>query len=137
MYMGETIQLQFKIIKLTVIILVILSMISFFFLDYSMTWIYGYVFGGLIGILNFMLLAKTIEKAMKMPPARAQVYVSTNYFIRFSIMIIVLFVSLKADYINTLATVIGLLLIKFVILVTNLFNDKEYYKRIFMRKEEK
>lgn len=135
--MGETIQLQFKIIKLSTLILVFLSVISLFFFDNPMTWVYGYIFGGLIGILNFMLLAKTIEKAMKMPPARAQVYVSTNYFIRFSIMIIVLLVSLKADYINTLATLIGLLLIKFVILVTNLFDDKEYYKRILMRKEEK
>lgn len=135
--MGETVQLQLKIIKLSSVILVLLSAISLFFFDNPSTWIYGYIFGGAIGILNFMLLAKTIEKAMKMPPARAQMYASTNYFVRFSIMALVLIVSLKADYIHTLATVIGLLLIKFVILVTNLFSDKEYYKRIFKRKEEK
>lgn len=135
--MGETIQLQFKIIKLSAFILALLSVISLFFFDNPMTWVYGYIFGGLIGILNFMLLAKTIEKAMKMPPARAQIYVSSNYFIRFSIMALVLTVSLKADYIHALATVIGLLSIKFVILVTNLLSDKEYYKRIFRRKEEK
>ncbi|MDP3386766.1 MAG: ATP synthase subunit I [Eubacteriales bacterium] len=135
--MGETIQLQFKIIKICTAILLSLSAIALVFFDDPLVWVYGYIFGGLIGILNFMLLAKTIEKAMKMPPARAQIYVSSNYFIRFSIMIIVLIVSLKADYINTLATVIGLLLIKLVILVTNILGDREYYKRIFRRKEEK
>ncbi len=135
--MGETILLQFKIVKISAVILVLLSVVSLFFFDNPLTWVYGYIFGGLIGIFNFMLLARTIEKAMKMPPARAQIYASSNYFIRFSIMAVVLLVSLKADYIHTLATVTGLLLIKFVILVTNLFNDKEYYKRIFKRKEEK
>lgn len=134
--MSETSQLQFKIIKLSVAILLLLSLISLFFFDNPMIWIYGYLFGGLIGILNFKLLANTIEKAIKMPPARAQIYASANYFIRFSIMALVLIVSLKADYIHALATVIGLLLIKLVILATNLFSDKEYYKRIFRRKEE-
>jgi len=134
--MGETSQLQFKIIKLSVVILLLLIVVSILFFNNPMVWVYGYLFGGLIGILNFMLLARTIEKAMKMVPSRAQMYASANYFIRFSIMALVLIVSLKADYINTLATLIGLLLIKFVILVTNLFSDKEYYKRIFKRKEE-
>ena len=134
--MNETFELQAKIIKIDLIILSLLIIIAFVFFNNSMVWVYGYIFGGAIGILNFMQLAKTVEKAVTMSPGQAQAYASINYFIRFAIMAIVLIVSLKADYINTFATVIGLLTIKFIILVTNLFNDKEYYKRIFSRKEE-
>lgn len=107
------------------------------FLNEPLRWTYGFIFGGFIGILNFMQLARTVEKAVKMNPGSAQAYASISYFIRFVIMAVVLIVSLKADYINALATVIGLLSIKFIILVTNMFDDREYYKRIFRRKEEK
>ncbi|MBN2285468.1 MAG: ATP synthase subunit I [Tissierellales bacterium] len=133
--MNETFELQAKIIKINGILLCILIVGSFIFFEEPLSFVYGLIFGGLIGILNFIQLAKTMEKAVRMNPAGAQAYASINYFIRFAIMAVVLIVSLKADYINALATVIGLLSIKFIILVTNLFNDKEYYKNIFKRKE--
>jgi hypothetical protein len=135
--MKGTAELQVKIIKIDLIVLCVLSVFSFLFLNEPLIWVYGFVFGGFIGILNFMQLARTVEKAVTMNPGSAQAYASISYFIRFAIMAIVLIVSLKADYINALATVIGLLSIKFIILVTNIFDDREYYKRIFRRKEEK
>lgn len=135
--MNDTAKLQIKIIKIDLIILSILIIISFVFFENAMTWVKGYIFGGLIGILNFMQLAKTMEKAVTMHPAKARSYASVRYFIRYAIVAIVLIVALKADYIHALAVVIGLLLIKFIILFTNLFNDKEYYKRIFKRKGER
>jgi hypothetical protein len=135
--MNGTAELQVKIIKINLIVLCVLIVFSFLFLNEPLKWTYGYIFGGLIGILNFMQLARTVEKAVKMNPGGAQAYASISYFIRFGIMAVVLIVSIKADYINALATVIGLLSIKFIILVTNVFNDREYYKRIFRRKEEK
>ncbi|SHJ74337.1 ATP synthase I chain [Dethiosulfatibacter aminovorans DSM 17477] len=135
--MNETAKLQVKIIKKNLIVLCVLIIFSFLFLNEPLKWTYGFIFGGFIGILNFMQLARTVEKAVKMNPGSAQAYASISYFIRFAIMAVVLIVSLKADYINALATIIGLLSIKFIILVTNLFNDRTYYKRIFRRKEEK
>lgn len=135
--MKETAELQVKIIKKNLIVLCVLIVGSFLFLNEPLKWAYGFTFGSLIGILNFMQLARTMEKAVKMNPGSAQAYASISYFIRFGIMAVVLIVSLKADYINALATVIGLLSIKFIILVSNIFGDKVYYKRIFRRKEEK
>lgn len=135
--MKETAELQVKIIKKNLIVLCVLIIGSFLFLNEPLKWAYGFTFGSLIGILNFMQLARTMEKAVKMNPGSAQAYASISYFIRFGIMAVVLIVSLKADYINALATVIGLLSIKFIILVSNIFGDKVYYKRIFRRKEEK
>jgi hypothetical protein len=133
---NHSVELVVSIIKKAIIILAVLIVISFFFLEKPMTWAYGYIFGGLIGILNFILLARTMERAVEMPPHKAQGYATVNYFIRFSITGVVIIVALKADYINALAAVVGIVLIKLIILVTNLFNDKEYYKRIFSRKGE-
>lgn len=134
--MRETADIQVKVIKIDLMILSTLIVASLVFYENPMNWIRGFAFGGLIGILNFMQLARTMEKAVRMNPGRAQGYASVNYFIRFATMGLVILVSLKADYINAMASIIGLLMIKFIIIFTNLFNDKEYYKNIFKRKEE-
>ena len=134
--MNHSVELVISIIKKAIIILAVLIVLSFIFFNEPMKWTYGYIFGGLIGILNFMLLARTMERAVEMPPHKAQGYATVNYFVRFAITGIVLIIAFKADYINPLAAVVGIVLIKLIILVSNLFNDKEYYKRIFSRKGE-
>jgi len=134
--LNHSVELVLSIVKKAITILAVLIAISFIFLNEPMRWTYGYIFGGLIGILNFILLARTMERAVEMPPHKAQGYATVNYFIRFIITGVVIIVALKADYINALAAVIGIVLIKLIILVTNLFSDKEYYKRIFRRKGE-
>ncbi len=134
--LRATRDLQKKLIKWVIITDIILILISLIFFENPMTWISGLVFGGAIGILNFMELGRTLETAVTMTPSKAQAYAASKYFVRYIITGVVIFVSLKADYINTLGTVIGLLLIKIIIISTNLFNDKEYFKNIFKRKEE-
>jgi len=134
--LNHSVELVLSIVKKAITVLALLIIVSFIFLDKPMTWTYGYIFGGLIGILNFILLARTMERAVEMPPHKAQGYATVNYFIRFIITGVVIIVALKADYINALAAIIGIVLIKLIILVTNLFSDKEYYKRIFRRKGE-
>jgi len=134
--LNYTAELILSILKKTISILIVLILTAFIFFEEPVTWLYGYIFGGAIGILNFILLAKTMEKAVKMIPHKAQGYATFNYFIRFAITGVVLFIGLKADYINAIAVIVGLILIKLIIIVTNLFSDKEYYKRIFSRKGE-
>lgn len=134
--MNKTYDLQLGIIKKVLIIDCILIVVSFFASKNPMPWVLGYIFGGLIGVLNFMHLGKTIETAVSMHPKNAQAYASSKYFIRYFISGVVIVISLKADYIHILGTVIGLLLVKFVIISTYLFSNVEYYKRIFKRREE-
>jgi hypothetical protein len=97
--------------------------------------IIGVIFGTLIGILNFLELEKTLIKAAKMNPNQAQSYATRKYFLRYGISGVVLLISIKASYISVVGTIIGLLLLKFVIMFTNLFNDKEYFKRIIGKEE--
>jgi ATP synthase I subunit len=134
--LGLTWDLQIKIFKNTIVFAAIAAVVMTIFIKPVMPLLVGLLFGTLISMLNFRALALTLEKAVKLPPAKAQVYAGSRYFIRFLTNGIVIFVSIKADYISIIGTIIGLIIIKLVILKTNLFNDMSYFKKIFKRKEE-
>jgi ribose/xylose/arabinose/galactoside ABC-type transport system permease subunit len=108
--------------------------VSIFFLKEPLAFALGLAFGGLIGILNFVDLARTLERAVRMRMDKAKTFTALKYFIRYITMIIVLFVSIKADYINVIGTIIGLLLIKFVVLATNLFDNRDSQQKYINRK---
>jgi ribose/xylose/arabinose/galactoside ABC-type transport system permease subunit len=135
--LGYTWDLQLKLYKYTLLAALVISVLVFFIIQNPVPMIYGIIFGTLISILSFRILALTLEKAVKMPPARAQIYAMSRYFLRMIIYGVVLYISIRADYINVMGTIIGLLIIKVVILITNLLNDISFYKKIFRRKEEK
>lgn len=135
--MNNIVKLQYKIIFIDVIILLVLMLLSFFLCSEPMAWIKGYIFGGLIGILNFLLLGNTMYKASMMHPARARIYAGTNYYIRLLITAIVIIIALKADYLNAISVVIGLLLIKQIIFFSQVFDNKDFFKNIIKRKEDK
>jgi len=133
--MNELKKLQFNIIRKVIIVdFFVIALFLLFSKDY-MPLVMGVVFGTAIGLLNFMQLGNTLERAVKMPPTKASSFTTAKYFIRYLIVAIVLFVSVKSPQVNILGTVIGLVLIKFVILFTNLFNDKNFYRNIFKRRE--
>ncbi|MGB3368957.1 MAG: ATP synthase subunit I [Acidaminobacteraceae bacterium] len=128
-------KLQKEIAKFTIILFLLVSLASYILLKTPITFIIGLLFGTLIGVLNFVELAKTLKKAVTLSPQGASMYAARQYFIRFILTAVVLYVSVTTDHINIIGTITGLLLIKVVILATNLFNDREYFKNIF-RKEE-
>ncbi|MPM39154.1 hypothetical protein SDC9_85787 [bioreactor metagenome] len=84
----------------------------------------GLLFGTLIAILNFRLLAITINKSVTMPVSKAQIYSSAQYMMRMLITGVVIFGSVKAPYLHVIGVAIGLLSPKFVILAKALLIDK-------------
>lgn len=84
----------------------------------------GLVFGSVIAILNFRLLALSIEKSVAMPVNKAQIYTSAQYVLRMTITGVVLLVAAKAPHLNVFGVAIGLLSPKFVILAKTLIIDK-------------
>jgi len=132
--MAYTTDIQVKTIKWTLAAIAVLGGMSAFFSKEPMAFMLGLVFGGLIGILNFVDLARTLERAVKMGIGRAKTFTAVKYFIRYITMVIVLFVAVKADYISIIGTIIGLLLIKFVVLATNLFNNRNDQQKYINRK---
>lgn len=129
--MNETLELRMKIFKYTIILSIIIGIGSIFALNEPIPFLYGLAFGTLMSILNFSLLAKTVEKAVTMDPEKAKLYMTSRYSIRFFLYGVVLFVSIQAPYINVLGTIVGILSIKAIIYAINIFNDKEYFKRIW------
>ena len=96
--------------------------------DESSPIILGYLFGLIISMLNLKLLDNTINKAIKMSPAKASGYSMGHFFLRYFIYFIVLSVSALADYLNFLAAVIGLLVVKFVIYISTIL-DKNFKQK--------
>lgn len=135
--METVAEIQRKIFKGVIILSSLVSVFGFIFVKKPVPFVLGVLFGTIVGILNFRLMYLSLTKAVKMLPHKAQVYGTTSYFTRYAITGAVLFVSIKRDHINVLGTILGLVAMKMVILKYELFNDKNYFKEIFKRKEEK
>lgn len=108
-----------QIVKTTIIVGIILGAGMFFLSEDGSRLLLGLAFGMVFSILNFRLLHLTIKKSMDMHPARAQSYVTSRYFLRYFLAGAVLYVAISNEAMHVLGTIIGLLLIKFVILTSN------------------
>lgn len=135
--MGSTWETQVKVAKGMVILNIIIGGIGYFIFNPWIPFITGLFFGTVITILNFRLLSLTMEKAVYMWPEQAQKYATYRYFIRYLLYGAVIFISIKAEYINVLGTIFGLISLKLIILKTELFNDSKFFENIFRRKEGK
>lgn len=89
--------------------------------------ILGYIFGSIISILGFKLLHTTIERAITMSPGKATGYSTAHYMTRYLIYGVVLAVAALADYLNFMATFLGIMMVKIVILLSAVF-DKRFQR---------
>ncbi len=133
---DEIKKLENSILKNMLFVDIAIMILSALLMDEPVPFVLGLIFGSAISALNFKELAVTLKKAITMPPAKAQTFATTKYFFRYIVTAVVIFVSIVAPYINVIGTIIGLIMIKFIILATNLFNDKNYYQNILKRKED-
>ncbi len=133
--MEKVRQLEAKIIRYTAILIAALVLFASLILR-NIPLVMGLIFGSLIAVLNFIELSRTLQRAVHKKKAEASAYVTFKYFVRFAIMAVVLYVAATNDAISLLGAIIGLLSVKVVVYATNLFNDKNYFKKIFKRKEE-
>ena len=110
-----------------IILLVIISRFGIF--EFGIPMVIGIVFGSVIAILNFRLLALTLEKAVNLPPGKAQAYTGVRYMIRLAITAAALIVSIKNPNLHIIGTAIGLISTQVVIFIKTLLASK------FKRKE--
>jgi hypothetical protein len=81
----------------------------------------GLLFGALLALLNFRLLALSLQKAVALEPSRATIYAFSRYLLRFFLVGVAVLVAIKNPAVNVWGTFIGLGLVKVVILGENLF----------------
>ena len=108
-----------------VVAIVILLIIS----KFSFPMLIGIIFGSVIAVLNFRLLALALEKAVDLPPGKAQAYTGVRYMIRLTITAAALIVSVKNPNLHIIGTAIGLISTQVVIFIKTLVTSK------FKRKE--
>ena len=108
----------------------IVSIILLIVTKSRMEMITGLIFGSIIAILNFRLLAISMEKAMNFSPNKAQIYTASRYLVRMFIITIVIFVSVKNQNIHVIGTVLGLISTQIVIFVRNLLISKTTRKGV-------
>lgn len=106
---------QRKIIIRALALALIISGIILLILPNPKEYIYGLIFGAIINVLNFRLMALTFEKAVDMHKNKAVGYVVANYFIRYFIYGTVLTIAALADYINLYTAILGVFMVKIVI----------------------
>lgn len=135
--MRSTLNVQIRLAKGVLILNFIIAGIGFFIFNEWIPFLTGLIFGSIISILNLKLLSLTLEKAVLMAPETAQKYTTSRYFVRFLLYGVVIFISIRAEYINVLGTILGIVSLKLVILKTELFNDLQFFKNIIKRKEGK
>lgn len=108
------------VLFLDAIVLVILAITGMI----SKTIIVSLGFGSIYAILNLRLLSLALEKALKMAPSRAQIYASSQYFLRMALTGVVILLALKADYLNPIAVIAPMFFPKIVILGNNIIKAK-------------
>lgn len=90
---------------------------------------YKSLLGGLIGVgtavLNFGLLALTLELSLGKGSKRAQGYMGMSYLLRLALIAVIVVLSIRSNHINYLAVVIPLIFPRIVIMVLNLSNSKK------------
>ena len=123
--MKEIQNLKIQILKYSLFAFILINAVAFFFVDKFPPFLLGSVFGLAISILNFFDLANTMTRATSMNPGQAQIFASLKYFVRYALTGLVVYVSIKADYINVLGTIIGLVTIKTIIILTNVMKKKQ------------
>lgn len=119
--MDELFRAKTTIVKNAIIITAVGAVITFFVSKNYMPYLTGMLFGFLIAVLCFQQLSMAISKAVNLPPGKAQIFVGTRYFIRLIIYGMVIYISIKADYINLIGTLYGLLSIKLSIILSGIF----------------
>lgn len=108
------------IIRRAIILGLIIIGIMFISVTSPKPYILGFIFGITINILGFKLIERTVEKAVRMQPQKAFNYTVIHYFVRYLIYAVVLIIAATANYLNFLAVVLGLFMIKIVIIISAL-----------------
>lgn len=91
--------------------------------DYSL--LIGAVYGCVLCALNFLILGKTAQKAVKRSPKSAQNYMNTMYCLRYLGLFLMLTLGALAPFISLIASVIPLFFPKILITIRAFKEKKE------------
>ncbi|NLY09173.1 MAG: ATP synthase subunit I [Tissierellia bacterium] len=95
----------------------------------SSPWVKGQVLGGLVSILMFLQMKNTLERALVCAPDVANRKVRVGYMMRMLIYGLVLALSILSEDINFITVIIGIISMKYIVLLSAVFDEKLLKKR--------
>lgn len=120
--MGTTWDVQVRVAKGIIIFNLIVIAIGTILLKDWKPFVIGNICGSIVAIVNFRLLAISMERLITMKSDKAGKHVRSGALIRLLINGVIIYVSLTSKHINAIGTVIGLLSIKPIILIEGLLH---------------
>ena len=112
--MKQVIDLKIKVMKQTILVAIILTALLLVFGYFELA--YGFFFGTVIAIVNWLLLARTMERSTTFSPRKAQFYAVTHYILRFAIIFIAAYIAAMRPDMHVVGTLIALFVPKATIL---------------------
>ncbi len=122
--MDITLQETIKVFKGIVLLDIIFIAIMLVFGKFDIPMLQGILIGSVYALLNFRLIAASINRVVKMSPGRAQVFAGISYVGRLALTAAVIVAAIKVDYINAFGVVVPMFFPKIVIVGSSIINRK-------------
>lgn len=106
-------------------IYIAVMLVLFFALGYDYTLLIGAAYGCALCAVNFLILGKTAQSAVKRSAKSAQNYMNTMYCVRYLGLFLMLTIGALAPFINLIAAVIPLFFPKLLITIRAFKEKKE------------
>lgn len=89
--------------------------------------IWGFVVGGLVGILNAFFLVRRMRRMVELREDKARAYMRHNFYTRMGLVIAVVFFASRVDFLSVYGVGAGLLLVSCVTVVDAVVTLNRYY----------
>ena len=121
--MDATLQETIKIFKGIVVLDVIFIAIIYILGKFDIPMLQGILIGSVYALLNFRLIAVSLNRAVQMSPGRAQVFAGVSYVGRLALTAAIILAAIKVDYINAFGVIVPMFFPK-IIIVSSAINRK-------------
>ena len=111
-----------RIIIRALAVMLVEIILLFFFTENKIPNVLGLVLGGLVSIVFLYLIYLNVLRAIDMSEKGAKVFMMANYYARYALAGIVLYMAFKLPYFNIFTCALGLLSIKLGLFIGNVFD---------------
>ena len=113
--MDATLRETIKIFKGIVVLDVIFIAIIYILGKFDIPMLQGILIGSVYALLNFRLIAVSLNRAVQMSPGRAQIFASISYTGRLALTAAIILAAIKVDYINAFGVIVPMFFPKIII----------------------
>ena len=121
--MDATLRETIKIFKGIVVLDIIFIAIIYILGKFDIPMLQGILIGSVYALLNFRLIAVSLNRAVQMSPGRAQIFASISYMGRLALTAAIILAAIKVDYINAFGVIVPMFFPK-IIIVSSAINRK-------------